>query len=332
MYSVYSVYGLHLRTNLPLPGLDSLSTAPKIDAHVCLQSKPEALTRNVDATAELFYVSPSEDERGEPVLKAWKLMDDSFFRLCYSDGTEFVINYEGTRIWSTWPDSLTIDDTTVYLLGPVLGFVLRLRGTVCLHASVISVDDKAIALLGAAGAGKSTTAAEFAKSGFPVLSDDVAAISDRDGVFVVQPAYPHLRLWPSAVNILYGRPDALPRLVPEDSSWDKCYLKLTGKDYEFQSHPLPLAAIYLLSERTEDSASPFIEPMSAGAGLISLITNTYANYLLDTSMRAREFRLLDRVISSIPVRRAVPHADPFYLSKLCNVIVDDFRSITTPCE
>ena len=42
-----------------------------------------------------------------------------------------------------------------------MGFVMLLRGIVCLHASAIAIDDEAIALLGPAGSGKSTTAAAF---------------------------------------------------------------------------------------------------------------------------------------------------------------------------
>jgi hypothetical protein len=289
---------------------------------VWLQSKSPALNDR-EAGTEVLHVSPYLDQQGEPVLKAWKLMGGSFFRLRYSDGSEFVINHDGTQIWCTWPESLTIDDAAVYLLGPILGFVLRLRGTVCLHASAISIGDYAIALVGPAGSGKSTTAAALAKSGFPVMSDDVLALSDQGCTFMVQPSYPHLRLWPASVNILYGKPDALPRLVPGGSSWDKRYLDLTEKDYRFQQNPLPLAAIYLLSERAENPTAPLIESVQAGAGLISLITNTYANHLLDPPMRAQEFKFLNRVISHIPLRRVTPHADPFYLSKLCGVILDD---------
>ena len=325
MHWVYRVYGLHLQTNLPLPGLVPLPSAPKIDIQVWLQSNPNALIDEAGARADLFHISPYQDEQGEPVLKAWELMDGSFFRLRYSDGAEFVINRAGVQVWCAWPASLTLNDTTVYLLGPILGFMLRLRGTVCLHASAISMGNYALALVGPAGAGKSTTAAGFAKSGFPVLSDDVVALLDEGGTFMVQPAYPHLRLWPEAVNILYGRPDALPRLVPGDSLWDKRYLNLTENDYEFQRDPLPLAAIYLLSERVEDSSAPFIESMSASAGLMTLVTNTYANYLLNTARRAQEFGLLSRIVSSLPLRRVIPHANPLYLSKLCDVIVNDFH-------
>ena len=327
MRSAYSIYGLHLHTDLPLPGLVPLQSSPGIDVQVWFHSKPYVLSDGVALEAEPLYVSPYEDEQGQPVLKAWQLSGGRYFKLRYSDAAEFIIDRTGDQIWCVRPDSLTLDDMTVYLLGPILGFLLRLRGTVCLHASAISISDHALALVGPAGAGKSTTAAGLAELGFPVLSDDVLALSDTDGKVFVQPAYPHLRLWPTAVKILYGRPDALPRLVPGDSLWDKCYLNLTENDFEFQRQPLPLAAIYLLSQRSEDPAAPSIETISAGAGLMSLVANTYANQMLDTERRAQEFGLLSRVVSSVPLKRVTPHADPYYLPRLCDVIIDDFNRL-----
>lgn len=329
MRLLYSVYSLRLQTNLTIPGLVPQSETSKIDVQVWLRAMPPWLNAVLKAAPEPWYASPYQDEKGEHVLKAWKLAGGAYFRLRYSDGMEFILDRAGTEIWSTWPDNLGIDDTAVYLLGPVLGFVLRLRGSVCLHASAITVGDQALALLGPAGAGKSTTAAVFAVQGHPVLSDDVVALSEHNNAFMIQPAYPHLRLWPSAVNILYGALDALPRLVPSDPSWDKCYLNLCENERNFQQHPLPLAAIYLLGERSYDAAAPFVEAMPAHAGLMALVANTYANYLLDRTMRTQEFASLGRIVASVPMRRAIPHADPAYLSKLRDVILDDFALLTT---
>ncbi|MBA3757231.1 MAG: hypothetical protein H0X02_13890 [Nitrosomonas sp.] len=218
---------------------------------------------------------------------------------------------------------MTLEDTATYLLGPVLGFILRLRGHTCLHASAIAVGDAAIALLGPAGAGKSTTAAAFAKANYPVLSDDVVALSHEGDEFLVQPAYPRLRLWPNSVNTLYGSVDALPRLTP---SWDKRYLDLTLDGYQFHQQPLPLRAIYILQERTKDPA-PFVEAVPPGIGLISLVGNTYSTHLLDKTMRANEFRSLDRLLASVPLRQVTPHADPTYLTDLCDTILRDYQAL-----
>jgi len=241
----------------------------------------------------------------------------------YADGTEFHLDRTGTEIWATWPEEATLEDTTTYLLGPILGFVLRLRGTVCLHASAIAIDGRAVALLGPPGAGKSTTAAAFAQLGYPIFSDDVVPLFEKEGEVFVRPGYPHLRLWPDSVNSLFGSAEALPRLTP---TWDKRYYDLRQNGNRFQDKPLRLAAIYILGERSEDPGAPSVETLSSHDGLMTLVTNTYVNYLLDKEMRAREFELLSRVVRRIPLRRVRPRTDPSRVAQLCEVIVADFRA------
>ncbi|MGH9848286.1 MAG: hypothetical protein ACREBD_00380 [Blastocatellia bacterium] len=211
-----------------------------------------------------------------------------------------------------------------YLLGPILGFTLRLRGITSLHAGAIAIGNRAIALLGPAGAGKSTTAAAFLGMGYPLLSEDTAPLVDQGDRFLIQPGYPGIRLWPDSVSALYGSAEALPRITP---TWDKRYLDLTRKVDQFQKKPLPLAAIYILGERSPDSSAPRVETVPPHEGLISLVTNSYTNYMLDETMRAREFELLGRVVAGVPLRRVTPHTDPARLSALCRAILNDFRSI-----
>ncbi len=55
--------------------------------------------------------------------------------------------------WMTVLDGVALEvrrGEVLGLLGLILGFVLRLRGVTCLHASAIAVRDRAIALLGPA--------------------------------------------------------------------------------------------------------------------------------------------------------------------------------------
>jgi hypothetical protein len=276
------------------------------------------------STSGAWYVSSSQDEGGEPSLRIWKLDKEGCFRIRYFDGTEFFLTEAGDKIWATWPDSLTLEDTATYLLGPIFGFLLRLRGVTCLHASAIAVDGRAIALVGPAGAGKSTTAAAFTQQGYPVLSEDVVALRDRDDAFLVQPGYPLIRLWPESVRMLYGAEDALPPLTP---NWNKRYLDLTLNGFNFQKQPLPLAAVYVLDRRSDDPAAPFVESLPSQAGLITLVANTYANYLLDREMRAREFELLGRLVNNLPLRKLTPHSDPARAPELCRFILDDIRNL-----
>lgn len=320
----YSAFGLWLNANRPVPGLTPSShpTARASQVQIDLATPwPGTIPEPVQPA---WYVSPYQDSYGTPLLKVWQLDDGAYFHFAYSDNTIFIIDQAATHIRAIWPDTLTLQDTATYLLGPGLGFVLRQRGRVCLHASAIAIDQQAIALLGPAGAGKSTTAAAFAELGYPVLSDDIVALTACNDRFLVQPGYPRLRLWPESVYALHGSSDALPRLTP---TWDKRYLDLTQPGYQFQAQPLPLAAVYVLGERHDLPSAPFVHTASAQAALLTLITNTYMNYVLDKKKRAHEFELLSRVATQVPIRCVTPHCDAAHLTRLCDIILEDVQSI-----
>jgi hypothetical protein len=291
---------------------------------VRVETVPPLLREASPPLSHAHYASTIRDAKGNPSLAVWEVGGGGFFRLRYADGTEFLVTGSGTEVWAAWPEPLTLEDTATYLLGPVLGFVLRLRGTVCLHASAVAVAGRAVALVGQAGAGKSTAAAAFARQGIPVLSDDVVPLDDRGGSLLVHPGNPRLRLWSDSAQILFGTPDALPPLTP---NWDKLYLDLGGNDYPFQETPLPLGAVYLLGERGGATQAPFVELLSPQEGLMAMVGNTYGNTWLDCPMRAREFQMLGRLVRSVPVRRLVQHGDPARLPALVQTILDDVQTI-----
>jgi hypothetical protein len=320
-----SIYGLGVVANRPIPGVPSLKTASH-DLRIDFGSLPAWIHKASEAQIETSYVADYTDECGNPVLRVFRLLDGQYFKFCYADGTQFVVDDAGTEISVEWVEPLTIEDATTYLLGPIMGFVMLLRGMVCLHASAIAIGSETIALLGPAGCGKSTTAAAFSQRGFSVLAEDVVTLDDRGDHFLVRPAYPCIRLWPASVKALYGSESQLPRLTP---NWDKCYLDLTERPQQFQRKSLPLAAIYLLGERRNDPAAPFVEPLDRADALMSLVANTYATKLMDKQMRAREFEVLTRLLASVPVQRVTPHADPARIPELCERILDDFGDART---
>jgi hypothetical protein len=320
------VYGLTVRSNLPIPGVPECALTERPEVEVWLRLPCPSLKA---ATEETWFTSRFLDDSAEPTLTVFKLNGGAYFRLVYLDGTEFVIDRAGERVWASWPASLALEYTTPYLLGPIFGFVLRLRGAVCLHGSVVVVRDRAIALLGPGGAGKSTTAAAFARLGYPVLSDDIVALRNRDEMLLVAPGYPRLCLWPESVYALCGSREGLPRITMD---WEKRYLDLTHEGYQFARRPLPLAAVHFLDQRSADPSAPYVEPVNRKAALMGMIANGYASALLDQSMRAREFEVLATVASAVPVRRVTPHVDPSKLSTLCSMILDDFETTTSSTQ
>ena len=276
---------------------------------------------------ELVYTSPDNDPQGKPVLTVGMVAGGGYFDLIYSDGARFAIEREGREVWADWPDDYTFEDAATYLMGPILGFVLRMRGVTPLHASAVVVGEKAVVLVGSPGAGKSTTAAGFACLGYPVLSDDVVPVADGEHGLLVQPGYPRVNLWPDSVRSLFGSEDALPRVTP---TWDKRFLALDQSGYHFQARPLPLAAIYILGEREANRSGPAFEELAGWPALQTLLANTYVNYLLDRNMRQWEFEVLCRLVGHVPIRRVRPATNSRGPFNLCEAIAANVRELARP--
>src|SRR5258708_37371201 len=118
-----------------------------------------------------------------------------------------------------------------------------------------SLLNRSVVFVGAEGAGKSTTAAAFARQGFGVISDDVAALVESPEGFRGMPAYPHLCLWQDSVEMLFGSADALP---PFSTGWEQRRLALGDQGTRFENRSLPLGDVYLLGARRPDRA-PSVE-------------------------------------------------------------------------
>jgi hypothetical protein len=120
-------------------------------------------------------------------------------------------------------------------------------------------------------------------------------------------------MWPDSVRALFGATEALPALTP---TYDKRYVDLQNGD-RFQPTPVPLEVIYVLSARGTDLETMRIETIRPQNALMSLVSNTYGNYLLDSAMRAVEFDLLSRVVEHVPVRQVTFAHDIEHLRDSC---------------
>jgi hypothetical protein len=270
----YRIYGLMLRTNRPLPQLvagDPAAGGDAVDVWFGTGAGPTA-------TPRVRY----GDDRA---------------------ALEFVVEPEGRRVWADWhgPDvHPSVARATVLLAGPVLGSVLRLRGTTSLHGCAVAVGGAAIVLLGERRAGKSSLAAALAQRGHRVLADDVAAIVEEPAGWTVQPGYPRLRLAEATIAALR---DGGP--VPPDG--DKRYVELScaagARAWRFASEPLPLRSIYVL-ERGAALAAPQLSELGGAHQLALLVRHLRTAVLpLPPAVRADELARLARLATATSVRR-----------------------------
>ena len=310
---------MRLTSNRAVSGLAPQSESKTTDVRIRLR-ETAPFSPSLEQSDGYFYSSPvcGGLERPNLCIKVDPSLE--YFAFFYRDGARFTVRRDGSEVWADWPEDYAIEDACTYLLGPIMGFVLRLRGITCLHASAISLGDCAIALAGSPGVGKSTLAAAFARNGFPVLSDDVVALADQGRQFLAQPGYPRVNLWPDSVHAVFGSDDALPRITP---TWDKRYLGLAQNGCSFAAEPLPLRAVYILGTREPTLALPVIKEVAGSEAFMALVANTYMNYLLDREMRRQEFDLLGRVAASVPIKYVRSGANASGLAGLREAIVAD---------
>lgn len=320
----YTAYGLSLRSDAELPGLRQANgIAASRPISLSINTKPEWVRDASQLSFEVIHSLPAAPECADPAFLVRSFGAGRFFELYYSDGTDFFVDEAGERVWGNCPEPLTIEDLSTYLLGPVMGFVLRRRGVTPLHAGAVRFGDISVVIAGPAAAGKSTTAAALALQGAPVLCEDITALLEDEGRFYAQPGYPRVCLWPDAVEKLLGSKDALPDLTP---TWDKKYLGLDDGKAKFESHRMPLGAIYLLGARADEETAPRMEEISAREALLELVSNTYMNRLLTREQRAAEFELLSRLVNHVPCKRLIPHRDAARIGRLCELIEMDARN------
>src|SRR5579862_1482648 len=133
-----------------------------------------------------------------------------------------------------------LTEARAILMAPVQAVLWHQRGLLPLHASVVAVGGRAVALAGPSGAGKSTLAAVLAARGHDVLADDICILDTANGAEIL-PSTSRLRLWRDALDHLGIACAGLPRALSRREK----YLVDGGKWAGPERHQL--AAIVLLS-------------------------------------------------------------------------------------
>ena len=308
------VSGLVIQADAPVNGLRPLDVPEPPD--VCVRMRGISDQPPLDETLSAWYVSPYRDERGAPSLMIRRV--GFGYLLCYAEGTRFLVSESGREVDAWWDEPLTDVDAADYLLGGVVAFIARLRGLVPVHASAIVIDDQAVLFAGAAGAGKSSIASAFAVLGYPVLSDDVVVIDDSSGSIVAYPSRARLSLWPDSATSLFST-TSLPTHSPV---YMKHRLDLVEHGYRFHESPVQVGAICVVAGRTGANHGLTIRALRPQAALMNLVSNTYGNYLLDASMRSREFDVLGRLAEAVCVNELSLSADLDGLMSDCRSLAD----------
>ena len=113
-----------------------------------------------------------------------------------------------------------------------------------MHASAIEVNGECVIFTGVSGVVKSTILASFHQHGYPVLADEICAISLTDkGVPYVHPGVAYTWLWRDVLDHFETNVSTLKH---RQNNPEKYKLPIEER---FSTMPLPLTRVYVLSTK-----------------------------------------------------------------------------------
>lgn len=223
----------------------------------------------------------------------------------YANADSFLLRFPGLAdfeldalatsaiCWPT-PDA-TVPTLDHLYLNQVVPLALAHQGYLVLHASAVSVHDRAVGFVGDSGMGKSTLAAHFASLKMPYLTDDGLIVDLQNDFARVIPGPPSIRVWTDTANALQFSDEQ--KLQPVQFTSKARYLP--DGQMELRAKPCDLAELYLL--RNDGATAPQVMQVPQVQAVIQLLNNCF---LLDTrspKMLERQFEQLTELVKRIPI-------------------------------
>jgi hypothetical protein len=279
-------FGLELELSFPAPGL------------------PEATGPATGLPASVELVEPAAIDRDWPASEAERVLEERFddpepartidthpdagYRLYARHFGLARLSPDGARILCSPPD-LEPWSWQRFLVGRILPWAAVLRGYEAVHASAVTLDGRALAFVGATGAGKTSLAVRMVAAGAAFVTDDVLVLERAaDGVL----AHPGAGI----ASVRQAEWDATP-----DDGWHALGTVLghSGKTYlelAREERPLPLGALYFL-RRGGDAA---IEPVERPDPRL-LLASTFVLGVQTPARMARQLDVYAAVAAHVPL-------------------------------
>lgn len=271
---LYRVFGLQLRSEIPLPELDTARDDAAADVVISCGGVPHFLDHEPFG---LSVVADGAVLNIENVARYW-----------IRGGAEILVERRAHA---------SERNVRLFLLGSAFAAILHQRALLPLHANAVEIDGRAVAFMGHSGAGKSTMAAWFHDRGLNVLADDVCVVRRDGGSFYAHAGIPRLRLWREALEISGRDPGAY------EESFDDMDKYNVPTATRLEREMVELSHVYVLGRASE--AGPAIVPLQGMAAVEALVANTYRGaYLPLMGETGRHLMQCVELSRQVPVFRA----------------------------
>ena len=265
---LYKAFGLTIASELPIPQLP-IGEGETADVRI--------------VRADLSMLTPEDVKSVFTHTVIQPTTTDTLFRITGGDLIEADVAENDTE-----------DFVAMYLMGSCMGAILVQRGFMLLHGSCVTDGKRSVLITGDSGAGKSTTAAEFLRRGWKLLTDDVTCIFDRDGVPMVQSSYPSQKLWQDALDHYDKTDDDIHSLYFSEDR-EKFGVNVSDSFYD-GIRPLSMVVRLIPSDHPTG-----LSPIEGMAKVDQLLRNTYRMYLIEKQHQQRHFQRCVTLSTKIPM-------------------------------
>lgn len=280
----YRAFGLTIGSDVRLDELAAQpdETAP-VDLRIVRSDRGEMITP-LDQHARFDFEGPNGVEMMWPGAASIRIENSSLVHIEPFDGVP--------ENYLAFP-----------LLGPVMGWMLHMRGLFVLHGSAVRRHGRSVAFLGDKMAGKSTTASAFLKQGWDLMTDDLLAVDcSGDGQPQIQPAFAQMKLNSDAPDVDIPEATILPPVV---EGFEKRQYRLPALD----ETTADTDCIFILDRGGEVPAIDWLSATNAIEPLFRYSYNVrFAQAPVTMQDRARQFRQAARIADTTRIGRLqIPH-------------------------
>lgn len=301
----YRIAGFDIFSQIELPIVNSIQASGDHPDLICFRArKGRTLATEIlhgNTPPGVFLLSRIREKLGDVFLSTYDSRDQQAYYIFFNKiGLVFEISYDAKRVRVTSQTENGEELIPWFLLSQVLGFLMYLKGFVCLHASVVQDRHRTIGLLGTNGRGKSTLTAYLVRSGWHLVSDDLMCLENTDKLRL-RPCFPLLKLRRDSIELL-GLQQA-PRIQIPMS--DKMGVEVDGDWGRFTVEERPtLQAIYLIErDNLGELTNARITDVSCVYSEACLVGNGFGLGLIPPEKRWKHATSARTLATRIPVRR-----------------------------
>lgn len=294
----FHIFGLTFDSSIEIPGLN-IEVNNNPDVFIRYGTVPDHL-ENVISSGVLFESSNEEFLLKVPNVGSY----------CVRNGNQIIVEPN---------PNATLDEVRLFLMGSVFGALLFQKGYTPLHGSSNLVNGKATIIIGSSAAGKSTLAAALAQSGYPLISDDLSAITIRKSKCVMERGIPFLKLWEDSKNKLFPE-FTFKRVRPQINKYSipSKYFHHSTPDFEVQN---------IVNLKVKNSPGIISNRIKGAHKLAILREHIFrGQYIKGSNDLDRHFKLLATLANQSKVYIVERPSLPLDIVSLIDTVINEIKS------